>query len=78
MDYPVARSDFHNLNEASLGEFNPITHENLCNLPACASQWQAGLRNLWIKKVYRMQKLKPDDRKYLLLAEKIEQIFTYG
>jgi len=25
-------SDFHNQNEASFGEFNPITHENLCNL----------------------------------------------
>lgn len=25
-----------------------------------------------------MQKVKPDDRKYLLLIEKIEQIFTYG
>jgi hypothetical protein len=25
-----------------------------------------------------MQKVKPDDRKYLLLVEKIEQIFTYG
>ena len=54
-------------NEASFGEFNPTTHENLCNL-----------RNLWIKKVYKMQKVKPDDRKYLLLAEKIEQIFREG
>ena len=45
-------SDFYNLNEASFGEFNPITHENLClpyEMHFLFLFHRGNLRNLWIK-----------------------------
>jgi len=65
MNYPAA----------SFGEFNPITHACL-RLPCKSGRSYWG--NLWIKKVYRMQKVKPDDKKCFLLAGKIERIFRDG
>jgi hypothetical protein len=63
--------------QAFLPQYSPCLRSSVASKKAFRCSFIA-LQKKLIKKVYKMQKFKSDDKKCFLLAEKIEQIFRDG